>query len=359
MLIEYLPARYVVGVAVWSLLLVLLLVGLVWLRRAGRRRRGMRLLANLGLSLWMLLSCLTAVELAFAAFFSESDALNFTNVARRWHEINVAPQVNALGLRSRHAPATTMAAGAERIAFVGDSFTFGHGVPRMADRFSDRLEAALAAAHPGRYQVDNFGVPGHDVTAVAAQVATLFEHGYRPRLVVYVWQINDLERLDERTWAAATGLSGQRSEHWLIRDTYFFNWFYYRVLLGSRAVSTYFDDLRAAYEGPAFARATEALDGLRALCAAHGAELRLVVFPFLHDLGDGYGFRAAHRRLVAHAAARGMRVCDLEPVLSPHRHEGLIVNPRDTHPNERAHELAAAAIGAQLLDDLLAADSKR
>jgi hypothetical protein len=358
-LIQHLPARYVVGVVVWALLLLALLVGLVWLRRAGRGRRVVHLLTNAGLSLWMLLSFLTAIELGFAAFYSESDALNFTNVARRWHEIHVAPQVNALGLRSRHSPAATMAAGAQRIAFVGDSFTFGHGVPRMEDRFSDRVEAALQAVHPGRYAVDNFGVPGHDVTAVVAQVGTLLEHGYRPHIVVYVWQVNDLEQLDERTWAAANGLSGARSDSWIIRETYFFNWFYYRILLGSRAVSTYFDDLRAAYEGPAFARAAEALDGLRASCAVHGAELRLVVFPFVHDLGPGYGFRSAHRHLADYARDRGVRLVDLEPVLSPHAAEGLIVNPRDTHPNERAHELAAAAIETQLLDDLFAADSKR
>lgn len=359
MLIWHLSTGYVVGVAVWLLLLLAALVGLVALRRTGRRRRWAAIASKAGLSLWMLLSFLTALEVGFAVLWSESDALNFTNVARRWYAMHIAPQVNELGLRSRHSPAATMAAGAQRIAFVGDSFTFGHGVPRMADRFSDRIEAALEAAHPGRYEVDNFGVPGEDVTAVAAQVATLLEHGYRPSVVVYVWQVNDLERLDERTWAAANGLSGARSDSWLIRDTYLFNWLYYRVLLGSRAVSTYFDDLRAAYEGPAFARAVDVLDGMRALCAAYGADLRLVVFPFVHELGAGYGFRAAHRHLVDYARDRGIRLVDLEPVLSPHAAEGLIVNPRDTHPNERAHELAADAIRAQLLDDLFAPDGGR
>lgn len=359
MLIWHLPTRYVVGVAIWSVLMLGALVGLVMLRRAGKRRRGLVLATNAGLSLWLLLVFLTALELGFAVFYSESDALNFTNVARRWYAMHIAPQVNELGLRSRHSPAETLAAGPQHIAFVGDSFTFGHGVPRMADRFSDRIEAGLEVAHPGRYQVDNFGVPGEDVTAVAEQVKALLENGYRPDVVVYVWQVNDLERLDERTWAAANGLSGARSDSWLIRDTYFFNWLYYRIRLGSSAVSTYFDDLRAAYEGPAFARAADVLDGMRALCAAYGADLRLVVFPFVHELGDGYRFRSAHQHLADYAKERGMRLVDLEPVLSPHAAEGLIVNPRDTHPNERAHELAATAIRTGLLDDLFAPDGRR
>ncbi|MBX3462750.1 MAG: SGNH/GDSL hydrolase family protein [Planctomycetes bacterium] len=354
MLILPLPAGYLVGMAVWLLAMLAMLVGLVRLRRAGRRRRWLARLVPVGLSLWMLLACVTALELGFAAFFAESDALNVTNVARRWHAIHVAPQIDELGLRSRHDPASTLLPGRERIAFVGDSFTFGHGVPRMADRFSDRVEAALEAGQPGRFAVDNFGVPGHDVTAVAAQVEALFAHGYRPRLVVYVWQVNDLEQLDPRTWASVGGFTRARSEHWLVRDTWFVNWLYYRVLLGSRAVSTYFDDLRAAYEGPAFARGAAILDGLQQTCSAHGAELRLVVFPFLHGLGPDYAFRAAHERLVAHARARGLRALDLAPVLAPHRDEGLVVNGRDSHPNERAHALAATAITAQLLDDLLA-----
>ncbi len=339
MLIQPLPARYLVGAAIWLLLLVGLLTGLVWLRR--------------------LAVCLTGLELAFAAFVSESDALNFTNVARRWHETNIAPQVNELGLRSRHPPATTLTSARQRIAFVGDSFTFGHGVPRLEDRFSDRVEVALELAHPGRYAVDNFGVPGHDVTAVAAQVAALFAHGYRPRLVIYVWQLNDLERLDDRTWAAVSGFTAARGGNWLLRQTYFFDWLFHRVRLGGGAVATYFDDLRAAYDGPAFPRAEAVLDGLQAQCREHGAELRLVVFPFLHDLGPGYGWRAAHARLAAHARSRGLRLLDLEPVLSPHAGEDLIVNPRDTHPNERAHELAALAMQARLLEDLLAADTGR
>lgn len=359
MLILHLPLHYVLGAAIWLLLLVLAFVGIVALWRAGRRRRGARLLARVGLSCWMVLAVLTACELGFAALFSESDALNFTNVAKRWHAIHVAPQLDALGLRNRRPLAAMLAPGPRRIAFVGDSFTFGHGVPRIEDRFSDRIEAALEQVHAGRWQVDNFGVPGNDVTAVVAQAQQLFEQGYRPAVLVYVWQVNDLERLDERTWTGVRGLAGNRSDCWLITETYFLNWFYYRVLLRSGAVTTYFDDLRAAYAGPAFARAAEALDRLQAACTAHGAELRLAVFPFVHALGKDYAFRDAHRRLAEHARERGVRFVDLEPLLSQHADEGLIVNPRDTHPNERGHELAAQAMRTQLLDDLFANDGGR
>lgn len=347
-----LPTAYVVAMAAWLVALALAFVGLLRLHRVGRRRRPLLLVVRVGLSTWMALACITGLELGFAAFYAESDALNFTNVARRWYDIHIAPQVVA-GLRTRHSLAEMQRPGRERIAFVGDSFTFGHGVPRMEDRFSDRVEAALEAASPGRFATDNFGVPGYDVAAVAAQVSALFEGGYRPRLVVYVWQINDLEQLDTRTWSTAGRMSGARSDCWLIRDTWFLNWCYYRLFLGSRVVSTYFDDLRAGYDGAAFDRATEVLEKLRQTCAAHGAELRLVVFPFVHDLGPAYSFREAHRRLLGYAAKVGVRALDLEPILSPHVAEGLVVNPRDSHPNERAHGLVAEAMTRTLFDDLL------
>jgi hypothetical protein len=94
------------------------------------------------------------------------------------------------------------------------------------------------------------------------------------------------------------------------------------------------------------------LDALHALCRRNKVDLRIAIFPFLHNLGPDYPFRAAHRQLVEYCRSRKIPVLDLEPVLAPHAHEGLTVNRFDAHPNARAHGLASAAMQEKLLQNM-------
>jgi hypothetical protein len=87
---------------------------------------------------------------------------------------------------------------------------------------------------------------------------------------------------------------------------------------------------------------------MRAQCARHGIELRVVIFPFLTTLGDDDPFAPAYDRLASHCADHQIPCLDLRPALVPHVAEGLVVNRFDAHPNERAHALAAEAILADL-----------
>ena len=87
------------------------------------------------------------------------------------------------------------------------------------------------------------------------------------------------------------------------------------------------------------------------ICRLNESELRVVVFPFLHNLGSDYPFRTAHQQLVEFCENKNMRVLDLEPVLATRAASDLTVNRFDAHPNELAHELAAKAIRSELLSD--------
>ena len=149
-------------------------------------------------------------------------------------------------------------------------------------------------------------------------------------------------------------LARLKPQFFLVRDTYFYNWLYYR-LQGWRQpkLNNYYDFVREYYAGPPWLKMRQRLDELHKLLHEQGTELRLVVFPFLHNLGPDYPFRAAHRQLVEYARENQIPVLDLEPVLTSHVSEGLTVNPFDAHPNARASELAAEAMVRDLLPDLI------
>jgi hypothetical protein len=144
----------------------------------------------------------------------------------------------------------------------------------------------------------------------------------------------------------------------IIRDTYFFNLLWFRVKLAMQPlVRNYYSDMADAYlEGEPLRRFLTKLDDLHAVCSSHEVDLRVAIFPFLHNLGPDYPFAAAHQKLVEHCHNNDIPVLDLAPVLQSHLGEGLVVNRFDAHPNERAHQLAAEAMEHDLLRDLFESD---
>jgi GDSL-like lipase/acylhydrolase family protein len=97
---------------------------------------------------------------------------------------------NSIGLRAEKEFAPTPPPGVGRIALLGDSVTFGHGI--AGDRiYATLLEEKIASAGRfGRWEVMNFGVSGYS----AAKLLTVFKEKalpYSPRVAVLALIEND------------------------------------------------------------------------------------------------------------------------------------------------------------------------
>ena len=348
----YLPLFYLIGLLVW---LVGLAGGLVWcltLRRNYKRKAKWLLLPNALLSGWFFLGLMTCAEIWCAFFVDQSDAFNMTNISKRWFRKYVEAQRNQAGWRDRRELTRTLPDGVRRIAFFGDSFTIGHGVRRREDRFSDRVETLLEKAHPGKYQVANMGEPGLETSQIEALVRGTLEQGYQVDVAVYVFMLNDIEGYDPKTQEVIQSLQQAEPRFFLITQTYFPNWIYFRCRQAAGRGGEYFAHLRGSYAGEPCVVLKNKLEQLLRDCQTHNVDFRMVIFPFLHNLGPDYPFHAAHRKLQQYCKGAGIPVLDLEPILTPHAAEGLTVNRFDAHPNERAHAIAAEAIKEKLLSDL-------
>lgn len=352
MLLFHLPFRYLFEMGIW---LTILVVSLRWCLQSRRRWKGslsrLRWI-HMGLALWFVAVGLTVPELWFALFYDRTDSFNTTNVSARWFEQHVV--LNPQGFRDTEPFKRTVPEGQKRIVFLGDSFTFGHGVERVEDRFSDRVGQLLNQKEPGKYQVANLALSGIAVN----DMAPLWEHTVvqtdsQVDLVIYAICLNDIEWMArQETEEQYKPLQVFKPRFFLFRDTYFYNWLYFRLqMLRQPKLVNYYDYVRKYYAGPPWKLMEAELDKLHDSTRKHGTELRLVIFPFLHNLGPDYPFREAHARIVQYAQDRHLRVLDLEPILSPHAAEGLTVNPFDAHPNPRAHALAAEAIVRELLPE--------
>jgi hypothetical protein len=339
---------YLLALAAWIAGLVI--AGWWLLRRRRVRRRAKQSVGGLdaGLGGVLVLAALTVPELWFAFVYDATDSFSQTNVSKKWFARHVTP--NKAGYRDdRELPAFR-----ERdrvyIGFVGDSFTFGHGVRRTADRFTDRVARELEATCPGRTVVFNTGLPGLEIRGLTDEmVPELIRTGTPLDVLVYVFVPNDIEYLDERTAAFYQAQQARSPQFFLFRDTYFYNWLYYR--LGNLRASPrgdYYGYLAEAYAGPPWPRFAGKLDELHRLCGEHDIELRVAVFPFLTTLGADDPFAPAYERLVSHCAASKIPCLDLRSALLPNVSRGLVVSRFDAHPNERAHKLAAEGLLAEL-----------
>lgn len=191
-LILYLSDAYLLGMAAWLAVLAISFMGCVRLSRRWKPQPKKMRLLQWGLSLWSVLAILTGIELFYALFYDRSDSFNMTNISQRWYARHVFR--NPQGYRDDHPFLPQPAEGKKRIVFLGDSFTFGHGIPNVTDRFSDRVGQALERAHPHEYEVANLGSPGLGVPEASIILKNdIVAKECRVDILVYVICLNDIE----------------------------------------------------------------------------------------------------------------------------------------------------------------------
>ncbi len=356
----YLSDGYLLGMVLWLIAGGVGFWSLLRLRSQWRRQPKRLKWVNGGLSAWMGLALLTTIELYFALVYDASDSFNMTNVSKKWfklhverHKMEIRPGHGLMIRDDRDFP-TQLRNDQRHLLFCGDSFTFAQGVRNVRDRFSNRVRAALEPTSNGQVVVSNLSEAGTDLWWVEDWLKALFDNGHRIDTAVYVLCLNDIETFHERHQTYYQDLSRFEPRFFLFRDTYFFNWVYFRVRQATLPqVRGYFSFVQEYYSGEPWEKMARKLDEMQSLCKIHGTDFRVVVFPFLHNLGPEYPFREAHQTIVEHCRSRKIPVFDLEPELTPFASQGLTANRFDAHPNELAHQVAAEAILKNLLRDFV------
>lgn len=352
----HLPDRYLIGMGLWLGVLLFAPRWLLKLRWRFREQPQRRRAVHAALSAWFVVGILTAIELGFALLYDTTDSFDMTNVSHRWFEVHVAPDLKQLAFKDgsgidyrdeREFP-TSVGADRKHLCFLGDSFTFGHGVPHVGDRFSNQLRSRLAGQPQtaGKYVISNLSKPGSDLLWGEAVLARLYADRHQINAAVYVLCLNDIEMFHDRRMDFNNELAALRNRpsFFLWRDSYFFNWGYYRVsLLSQSNARNYYDFVRDFYAGPAWTRFEETLVRVDRMAAEHDSNFVVVIFPFLHNLGDQYPFADIHHQIATACDQQRIGCVDLLPRLQAAARDGkrLTVNPFDAHPNELAHRIVA------------------
>lgn len=294
----------------------------------------------------LVFACLLGfVALAAESYFRfvcvETDAFGMSLPARRWFVLNT--RLNSLGCRDKE---WTMEKppGVRRIAFVGDSFTYGWGIEHVQDRFPDRIQVMFDGRSPRSVEVMNVAKPGWDTGAQIQPIKDMIDvYGVDEIVLCYV--PNDIEKLLPRS-ADFDPIRPPEPRLFNPSASCLVDYLFHRIAVRrAPTVRGYHDWLADGFADPdILQRHLRQIREIILSCRSRGVILRAVLLPYIRIGGDRFQPASVHAELRRYLEANGVDVVDLLPVIADHDPKELVVSGHDTHPNEKAHALFANAI---------------
>ncbi|QDU84891.1 hypothetical protein Pla163_20090 [Planctomycetes bacterium Pla163] len=264
----------------------------------------------------------------------------YSALERPWLDADgcVSVRTNSLGFRDLEFDATKPA-GQRRVLCVGDSFTFGNGVP-LEDTWVQRLEGLLEQRWDDVEVINGgFAAGDHRTGGYAPWIAS-DGLALDPDLVVIGVCLNDLGDVP----MALTPPPPE--ERWLGGISHVLN------ALQDRRHRREFEATALPDAGvlldlvpEPWNAARAALTTLRDLCAERDVELLVVVFPMFFRLEeDRYPFHGLHRAVTEFCGTAGIDCIDLYPTFAGQPDRPLWIHPTDQHANPIGQALIAEAL---------------
>jgi len=250
---------------------------------------------------------------------------------RKAHLMGVDVATSAQGLRDREFTLEPKP-GTPRILMIGDSLTFGWGVPYEAT-FSKRIEKLYADT--GReVEVINTGVGNWNTVQEVTYFLTKAKE-FKPNIVVLNYFVNDAEPLPQnhapsflmRNCYACVFIAGRVD---MLR----------RLFFGGPSWDEYYLGLYDGGAAPGWLAAKAAIKELADYCKVNSIKLIIANLPELHDVAN-YRFDAVTQLVKDAALENGAAFVDLLPAVRNEDSADLWVTPPDPHPNAFANELLA------------------
>ncbi len=270
-----------------------------------------------------------------------TDAFGVSLPARRWFALHT--RLNSLGCRDREwTPAKP--AGMRRIAFVGDSFTYGWGIARPQARFPDRIQSLFDARAPQTIEVMNVAKPGWGTIDELRPIQDMIVR-YGVDEIVLCYVANDIEKLLP-TADDFNPIRPPEPQFFNLDSSCLMDYLYRRIVLPRiPTVKNYHDWLADGFSDDGIWRRHQLeLSAIIRLCQERGVTLRVVLLPLIRTSGEKLKIDELHAVLRTYFEANQTPVVDLYPVVAGIPADDLVVNRMDAHPNERAQSLFADAI---------------
>jgi GDSL-like Lipase/Acylhydrolase family len=254
------------------------------------------------------------------------------------HLMGVDVKINSNRLRDREIPYQRDPS-RRRILMLGDSITFGWGVP--VDETSAKRIERLSATRSPAVEVINAGVGNYNTIM---EVEYFLQQGYKfqPDIVILNYFINDAEPVPSYP-----------TVNFLRRNCYSCIFLTGRIDILMRQFSArpdwsnYYLDLYGDGNAKGWLDAKASIGKLADYCKLHNVKVLIAVIPELHDLKH-YRFGKVADMVHRTAEENGVEFLDLLPALESAEPAKLWVTPSDAHPNGYANELIAEVLFRKL-----------
>jgi lysophospholipase L1-like esterase len=334
-----------------------------------RRKGRQHILLNVVLLMAAAVFCCIALELAVRVIFARSldfsmemwkyatqlkqpvpdPLLRFVHAPNRSALLMGVPvSINSHGLRDREY-SQAKPPDVYRIVVLGDSTTFGWGVPleqTVAKILEDQLNKAQVPGYR-HFEVLNAGTGNYNTVQEVTHYLT-YERAFSPDLLILQYFINDAEPIPKERKLALLGRS------------YLLAFTISRIdaIMRFTGVRPDWKQYYASlYEDgqPGLEAAKQALGKLASSTDKDGVRLLVTILPELHEINKGYPFVAQHQKIRDLLVANHVPVIELIDALRGHGPESsLFVTPADAHPNGKANALIVRQILPWILDNLRA-----
>jgi len=273
-------------------------------------------------------------------FIPRSHSADYTLASKLWYAKYWKP-VNSSGFRDDEPDNNHPV-----ILFVGDSFTAGHGLNSVEDRFSNIVGKELNKKER-KFSIINIGMPNLDSRGeYEAMMNFLYLNRIKPRKIILQYCGNDVEGA-----AASEGIifegfhpPSDMNKFVLIigSGSYFFNYLYF-LLPREHLGLSYIKYLTGAYKNDkVLSRHKKDLMLFVNYARQNSIQLIAVVFPFLADIEMSNS--AYVNNIVDFFQTNKIEVINVSELVKTMPVHERIVNHNDTHASKKLNRIIAGEI---------------
>lgn len=318
----------------------------------GKRTVRSLVIGNTLVLLFLVSLCTLFGEIYFRFIYDSTDSFALCKTTDRWFKRHYIR--NRTGFRDSYNYLPTLQGDQHRFSFVGDSFTAGHGIKNVEDRFANRIRSMRPD-----YEIHVLAECGFDSGKEIELIEFLPQSGYETDTVVLVYCLNDVADIHPKWNEVLDRIYDQTGPGPIISSSYLFDTMYARWRIAQEPeIKNYYRFVKDGYEGEIWRQQQQRLKECRNNVSKRDVQLMVVTFPFLHELGADYPYESVHQKLTQFWDDLDVPHLDLLSTFRDLDSSMLVVSPWDAHPNEKAHELAAQAI-AEFLDGNLSDGKQR
>lgn len=287
------------------------------------------------LSVVFVFTTILSIDFTFT-FIPRSHGVGYTYASRIWQLYYQNP-INSLGFRDKEP-----LDGINNIFFVGDSFTEGHGLKNVDDRFSN-----IFAKKNANYNVINIGKSGAD-TKEEFEILKKFiiDTKIKPKKIILQYYGNDMDKLAYRNGIQPVEIIAYKTLNYFYKHAIssssllnYIYWLYPSFYTIKQNKLAYRNFLTETYNNSLFFSHLREIDNFIEYSKKNSVELIVIVFPILGEYE--FSKNLYENKILQYLKNKNIKVINTSPLISKLPTEKVVVSSTNAHPSAIVNKIVA------------------